>query len=126
MSEIDIKVNDLYLQGRNFIFQIKVTKPIFSIKYIWDVLCEFIRLAENIINIPNCGATKHEIVMKLWNEANDEFKLTDKLTDFIPDKIKIWKFNLSLKWIDINAIIDKILIPAIVLMANKLGWGKNV
>lgn len=124
MNDLNIKIKELYSQGRSIIIKLKVIAPKFDIKYIWSILCEFINLAEKIIDIPNCGATKHQIVIDLWQEANAEFKLTEKLADFIPDKIKVWKFNVPLKWIDIDKIIDKIIIPVIVLVANKFGWGK--
>ncbi len=126
MNELNLKIKELYRQGRNYIITFHYINKDVNVKTIWNFLCEFIHLAEKIIDLPNCGATKHQIVMELWQEANVEFKLTEKIANFIPDKIKIWKFNVPLKWIDVNAIIDKIVIPAIVLMAEKCKWGKNV
>jgi len=97
MNNLDPKITELYRQGRNFILLFRLTKKKFTFKGIWDILHNFIHLAEQIIDIPNCGSTKHQIVMELWREANAEFKLTDKLASFIPDKIKVWKFNVPLK-----------------------------
>ena len=126
MNDLDPKIEQLYRQGRYFISTLYLSEyGLLDMTLVWNMLWEFVRLAENIIDIPNQGSTKHKIVMELWKQANTEFKITEIIEKSIPDKIKVWKFNVPLKWIDIDKIIDKIIIPVIVLVANRLGWNKG-
>lgn len=128
---IEEKITELYNQGKAFIESVKesVGDGKLSLAEIWNILCTFIHLAENIIDIPKQGATKQQIVMQLWDAADKEFNLVYTLSSYIPDKIKIkwWMFNITIPLFPekaINTIISKVIIPAMVIMANKIGWGK--
>lgn len=123
MPNIDELNDDLYNKGLVFINGIRdiIKSNGISFKLVLSILIDLMRLAESIINVPKSGDIKHATVMALWNKANKEYKLSEGLSSVLGGiKVKWWIFSIDLSKYTV-LIIDKIIIPVIVIVLNKVG-----
>ena len=128
--DIDIRVKELYSKGTTFIETLNVKlRDGIDIVDIFFIIKNLIYIAEDTINIPKQGEIKHKIVVNLWKQADEKYDIIEYLLKFIPTiKIKIWLFKITIKPKDISniivLIIDKLVIPSLVELYNRMGWKK--
>jgi len=128
MNNISTQSLELYKQGRDLVKEIceAIERP--TIGDVWDVIIALVRLAEEVITIEGQGQLKSEIVMNLWRIANSEYFLSKRFDEAIVEQIKFPRYlgwlGKIIRSIDFDGLIEKWIIPVIVKMANRLGWGK--
>ena len=89
-----------------------------------NVLVDLIRIAEVVVAGNGNGAIKHENVRLLWEYANTVlYKLNDAIASRMP-RITWWVFKINLaKYVP--KLVDKVFIPIVVFVLNKVGGWLN-
>ena len=75
---------------------------------------------------PALPSERQTVVLDLWREADKELGITEKLSHIIPDSLEVsfWSkaVKIPLPKVDLSFIVDKVIIPTVVHIANRLGW----
>jgi len=95
-----------------------------------DVLSAFVKFAEDIIDLPQSGKYKSEVVVKLWVLFDRKYNIVGRIVKYIPERIKfkVWIIPINIPIFPaegVTKLIEKAIIPAMVGMANMIGWGKS-
>lgn len=125
---LDTLTERLLYDGEHLVNEMSdVLTPSFSIREIFELIVALVRLAESTIEFEGLGKLKSDAVLKLWRMAVGKYGLAVMLGKSIKELLHLprwigWLFGLIN--ININGLVEKLLIPIVVVTANKLNWGR--